>query len=312
MSGLSVHALIRRVDLLTLRLFLAAIEERQLGRAAQLENIAPSAATKRIQDLEDIAGVRLLERNPKGVAPSKAGLVLARRLQVIFANLEDLRRELAEFTEGVRGHVRVAATGAIIVQHLAREIGDFTRNFPFIEVEIQEEDNPAVLRALKAGEVDVALYVHAEGLDYEALATTPYRSDRLVVVFPKGHRFGEMGAVTLADILDETFIAIRPGTTLMTQIRAAARAMGRELRPRFNVNGINAARSLAQEGLGVTVQPECMLSIEDFERVSVTRIAEPWAVRRMHVATQRGVPVSPAARLLIEQLTAQPAGEEAP
>ena len=70
--------LIRQVDLFTLRLFLSAIEEQQIGRAAIRENIAASTATKRIQDLEEIAGVRLLERTPKGVSASPAGAVLAR------------------------------------------------------------------------------------------------------------------------------------------------------------------------------------------------------------------------------------------
>ena len=69
MSGLTIHALVRRVDLFSLKLFLTAIEEGQIGRAAAREYIAPSAATKRIQDLEDLAGVKLFDRNAKGVVP---------------------------------------------------------------------------------------------------------------------------------------------------------------------------------------------------------------------------------------------------
>jgi DNA-binding transcriptional LysR family regulator len=72
-DGLSVHALVRRIDLFTLKLFLSTVEEGQIGRAAVREHIVASAATKRIQDLEELAGLRLLDRNPKGVVPSAAG-----------------------------------------------------------------------------------------------------------------------------------------------------------------------------------------------------------------------------------------------
>ncbi len=67
---------LRRVDLFTLRLFLAAIDEGRIGRAAEREHIVPSAATRRIQDLEELAGLQLFERNPRGVAPSAAGRVV--------------------------------------------------------------------------------------------------------------------------------------------------------------------------------------------------------------------------------------------
>jgi DNA-binding transcriptional LysR family regulator len=295
--------LIRKVDMLTFRLFLSAIEERQIGRAAAIENIAPSAATKRIHDLEELVGLKLLERNPKGVVPSKAGLVLARQLKALFANLEDMRRELSECTEGVRGHVRVAATGAIIIQHLARELGEFTRNFPFIDVEIFDDVNPAVVRAVKNGDVDFAVFIATPDLDRSDLSTVSYRTDELVAVYPIGHAFSEKTSVTLADLLQERLIGIRPTTSLMSQISNAAREIGRKFEPRYSVAGVEAARSLVEAGLGVTIQPECMLSIEDFERVAIVSIAEPWARRRFEIATKKDRALSAAARLLIKQLT---------
>lgn len=66
MSTFNRLHLIRQVDLLTLKLFLSAVEEQQIGLAAIRENVAASTATKRIQELEDVAGIKLLERGPKG------------------------------------------------------------------------------------------------------------------------------------------------------------------------------------------------------------------------------------------------------
>ncbi|MGC4251017.1 MAG: LysR family transcriptional regulator [Sphingobium sp.] len=305
MSGLSVHMLIRKVDLLTLRLFLSAIEQRQIGRAAAVENIAPSAATKRIHDLEELAGLRLLERNPKGVVPSRAGEVLARRLRTLFANLEDMRRELSEFTEGIRGHVRVGAPGTVIIHHLAREIGEFTQNFPFIDVEMEEDLNPAVIRAVKLGKVDIAIFVADPAFDCADLNIIHYRTEQMVVVYPIGHAFSEKASVTLADLMEERLIGILPRTTLMTRMREGAKAMGRTLEPKYTVRSVDVARAMVQAGLGVTIQPKTMLSMEDHEKVATVALDEPWAWRRFEIATRRDKPLSSAAQLLIKQLRSE-------
>jgi hypothetical protein len=111
MSNLTVQSLVRRVDLFTLKLFLSTIEEGQIGRAAFREHVVPSAATKRFQDLEDAIGMKLFDRTARGVAPSQAGVILARHVRDVMSSLEELFRELGELSEGVRGRVAVAAPG---------------------------------------------------------------------------------------------------------------------------------------------------------------------------------------------------------
>src|SRR2546426_12788046 len=74
--GPSLQSFLKRADLLTLKLFLSAIEERQIGRAAERENLVPSAATRRIHELDDLAGPRLPHRSAKGAVSTPAGEAL--------------------------------------------------------------------------------------------------------------------------------------------------------------------------------------------------------------------------------------------
>ncbi len=310
MSTLSLHSLTRRVDLFTLRLFLTVVEERQIRRAAIRENIAPSAATKRIQDLEEIAGIQLFERQPSGVVPSAAGEVLARYLRALFENLEDMRRELGEFSEGIRGHLTVATTGSLIIQYLAQEIGEFSRSFPQVDLELQQHVNPDAIRAVVSGDADLAVYVVGTGLDEDALDVIPYRTDRVVALVPHGHPLAEQSTVTLTDLLREPFIGSTPSTTMMADAYRAAQAHGAVLHPKFAVGSVEAARSLVEAGLGVTILPECMLSVESERRVAVLQLNEPWALRDVHIGTRRGRAMTAATRALIRQLTERPASPE--
>lgn len=54
----------RRIDFVTLRLFVAIAETRSLTRAAEREHLALAAVSKRVSDLEGQLGVSLLYRQP--------------------------------------------------------------------------------------------------------------------------------------------------------------------------------------------------------------------------------------------------------
>lgn len=295
--------LIQQVDLFTLRLFLSAIEEQQIGLAAIRENIAASTATKRIQVLENIAGVKLLERTPKGVVPSAAGAVLARHARRIFDSLDDLRSEFAALTEGVRGELRIASARSVIVPFLARELGEYSRQYPLVELAIHEVENEAIVQEVARGEADIGVFASAYGLDLDGVDVTPYRRDRLVAVVPLGHPLCAAGTVTIKDLLPENLIAPR---ALVGAFRSAAHRIGETYEPAHVLRSGGTAISLVHAGLGVTVTPECLVGHEWLGRVAVMELAEPWAQRRIHVATPRGRELGPAVRSLMQQLLTQP------
>ncbi|MBR8103529.1 LysR family transcriptional regulator, partial [Burkholderia multivorans] len=203
MSTFNRLHLIRQVDLFTLKLFLSAVEEQQIGLAAIRENVAASTATKRIQDLEDIAGIKLLERSPKGVAPSPAGEVLVRYIRRIFDDLDDMRSEISSFTDGMRGELSVASARSIIVPFLAREIGEFQREYPLVDLVVNELENAEIVQAVARGDADVGVFAAAHELDLGGVDVTPYREDRLIAVVPLGHPLTARASLTTEDLLSE-------------------------------------------------------------------------------------------------------------
>ncbi|MEJ1975654.1 MAG: LysR family transcriptional regulator [Acetobacteraceae bacterium] len=66
-----------RIEILTLELFIAVIEERSIARAGERRNIAVSAVSRRISDLESLLQVQLLHRRARGVEPTAAGYAFA-------------------------------------------------------------------------------------------------------------------------------------------------------------------------------------------------------------------------------------------
>lgn len=295
--------LIRQVDLFTLRLFVSAVEEQQIGRAAIRENIAASTATKRIQDFEEIAGIQLLERTPKGVQATAAGEVVLRYIRKMFADLDAMRAEVAAFSEGLRGEVFIASARSIIVPFLARELGDFARDYPQVDMVVRELENSAVVQAVAQGDVDIGVFAVAPGLELHAVNTTPYRTDRLVAVVPDTHELARHESVSFKDLMSENLIVV---TAMQAAFANAARKLGSEYRPKYSVRSSGVAISLTQARLGVTVQPECTVSLTPVEGVVAVPIAESWARRSVQIATPRERSLSPAARAMLAQLMSQP------
>ncbi len=87
-SGAPKVNIARRIDLTTLRLFIAICEEGNLTRASQREAIAQSAVSKRMHDLEEVLEVALFERHPNGMALTPAGESLLHHARVTLLNVE--------------------------------------------------------------------------------------------------------------------------------------------------------------------------------------------------------------------------------
>ena len=62
-----------RYDLTSLEIFVAVAETANLTRAAEQQHLAVSAISKRITELEELAGSALLQRHPRGVSLTPAG-----------------------------------------------------------------------------------------------------------------------------------------------------------------------------------------------------------------------------------------------
>jgi DNA-binding transcriptional LysR family regulator len=189
----------------------------------------------------------------------------------------------------------------MITGFLGNEIGDFTRRFPLVNIEVREDSNANAVKAVAAGDVDLSVFIANNELPCDTIDTVEYRSDRLVAVLPPNHPLSSRSSLTLEELLDLDFVAHH--TTVITGIRRAAIGIGRELHVKFSVNTVESARSLVRAGLGVTVQPGCMLSVEDHAQLAAVPLAGDWAKLSHCIGTLRGRSLTAAAKALIDQLT---------
>src|SRR4051794_23592308 len=77
--------------------------------AAEALSYSQPAVSQQIARLEVQAGVKLIEREPKGVRLPPAGAALVRHTERILAQLADAQAELIEIATSARGRLRIAS-----------------------------------------------------------------------------------------------------------------------------------------------------------------------------------------------------------
>jgi DNA-binding transcriptional LysR family regulator len=199
------------VSLVALRVFREVAERGTLTSAAAALGYTQSAVSRQIATLERAASAPLLERRRDGVRLTAAGHVVLRHAATVLEQIDATARELAGLpAEG--GTVRLGwftSAGGVLVP---RAIATLRRTHPAITVTTREGSTPALVRALRAGSLDLALLASMPPFrppDAESpplhLQTLIERSLRLAV--PATHPFARGDSVDIADLRGQRWIA---------------------------------------------------------------------------------------------------------
>ncbi|GHC24110.1 GntR family transcriptional regulator [Kushneria pakistanensis] len=291
----------KRLDFVTLRLFVAIADEHSLTRAASREHLALAAVSKRISDLERQLGISLLYRRPRGIELTAAGHAFLHHARLMLENLSRLDADMSEYRIGIKGHVRLHANTSSVIEFLPDDLGEFMDRFPQIRIDMKERLSHEIVTAVRDGLADVGLYaghVPAEGLDARL-----WRRDRLVLVVPQGHPLAGAPSAALEQALDNDFIGLEQDASLQALLQDGARRFDRPLRMRIQVRSFEGICRMIDRGMGIGVLPWRAVSARHHGLSLVAiPLTDEWALRELHLVMRdyQGLPV--IARQLVDHL----------
>lgn len=147
-----------------------------LGKASRASGRSKATLSRRVADLEEALGVRLLERGANRLLLTEAG-------QLLLARTEDPMREVAEAVtaaqEGAatpRGHLRIAAPLLFSQLAFGKLAARFLALYPDVQLEAVSEDRPV---DLVEEHFDVAIRINPR--EDSTLVGRCFARDRLVV-----------------------------------------------------------------------------------------------------------------------------------
>lgn len=291
-----------RFDLSDLRLFLHIVEAESITRGAERAGLALASASARIRGMEEASCVALLDRNPRGVRPTPAGQALAHHARVVLGQLEQMRGDLRQYAQGLRGHVRVLSNTAALT-HLPEALGRFLASHPTIDVDLEEKPSQEIVAAVAGGLADMG--IAADTVETGPLETLPFQTDRLVLIVPRGHPLEGRDAIALRKVLDEPFVGLGHGSALQAHLAGHAAREGRAFKLRVRLSSFEAICGMVESGVGVAIIPEAAArKHQGGMAILCVPLTDPWALRHLKICVRSLADLPAHAQQLIECLSA--------
>ena len=241
-----------------LRVFVAVCRAGNLSAVARELDCTQSAVSQHVKRLERETGVSLLERQPRGVAPTLAGRVLCEAAAGSITGLELALRHIGDLANGDSGSVRVTTGGTTVRHFMSEAIVTFRRRYPKVNLEFRTETSSrSCFDALTAGNLDLAWVTidgPVRGIEQRPVIDLPWvlavRADDPLADRPRAT------TAELTDILDDIrLIRLPQNSTSGARLDAAFAELGIRSRSDTGVADWDTALLLAELGLGHAVVP---------------------------------------------------------
>nr|WP_052628845.1 MULTISPECIES: LysR family transcriptional regulator [Rhodopseudomonas] len=161
-----------KLDLRQLRYFVAVAERGGFAAAASVLNIAQSALSRHVKELERELGGALLERSARGVTVTEPGKVLLARGRWLLGTIDDIKAEVRTENREPSGTVRLGAPSSLAEIFYVPFALMLRKRFPRIRLELSEGLTEVMSDRLLRGELDVAIVTGPQPndhLDYDPL-----------------------------------------------------------------------------------------------------------------------------------------------
>lgn len=240
-------------ELFQLRYAVLTADLRSFNRAAQALGVRQATVSQHISRIEDVLGVRLFKRSPRGATPTRAGAVFVRRARRILGETDELRHITREIGLGTKGRLGVGFYTSLSTGHLRATLDDYRREYPGVTMALVEDGRAALYQALDGGDIDVAI-VSGCGCA-TSYANLPVWSEMVVAVIPRHHRLAERQNLQWTDLRGETFMLSYhdPGPDFADMLRAKIGMPGEPPDIRFHhVSRDTLFHLVGGVGIGIT------------------------------------------------------------
>ncbi|MFI6035553.1 LysR family transcriptional regulator [Streptomyces sp. NPDC051315] len=288
---------------------LAVLRELQrrgsVARTAAALHLTPSAVSQQLAALARDLGVPLTERDGRGVRLTGQAKVVLAHADIIAAQLERARADLAAYGEGGRGAVTVGCFSSGILGLLPTALRALRARLPDLRVDVVEAEPPDLFTALDGGQVDVAVAV-----DFAAAPPSTDRrytrqdllTDVLDVALPPGHPLTDRTEVPLRELARDPWIVGDAFSCCGAVTRAVCAAAGFTPEIRDAVDDWAALAGLVEAGQGVALVPRMVRSLYVHRDLVLLPAAGEPPSRNVFVAVRAGSEGDPVMAAVREEL----------
>ncbi|MBI5260606.1 MAG: LysR family transcriptional regulator [Bradyrhizobium sp.] len=296
----SYNAQLRHLTLRQLRSLAALSVKGSVTAASNHLGLTQPAVTQQLRQLQDLAGVPLLQRTGEGMLLTAAGkevVALAGRIEAAIADCQGALDLLAGRTGG-SVHLGAVSTAKYFVPHA---IAAFSRRFPKIDIKLTIGNREEIRDAMHGYDLDFAVMGRPPAdvdVDVRQLGKNPH-----VIIARKGHWLEKDSGLNLTDLVHETFLTREPGSGTRTLMEGLFQRSDLEPIIGMEMSSNETIKQAVMAGLGIALISAHTVAHELSEgRLVVLDVAGLPIVRQWYVIRRSDKVLLPPAQAMFDFL----------
>jgi LysR family transcriptional regulator for metE and metH len=294
---------VRELTIRQLRALSTLQKTRSVTAAAKQLHLTQPAVTLQLRNLQQLAGLPLIQRTGDGMLLTDAGrevLALGERIEAAIASCETSLEMMAGKTAG-RISIGAVSTAKYFVPFA---ISGFSRLHPNVDIALTIGNRQEISAALRGYDLDFAIMGRPPvdiDMNVHLIGDHPH-----VIIAPTAHRLARKSRMALGDLAGETFLMREPGSGtrgLMEQLFEQA-----GVRPNIGM-AMSSNETIKQAviaGLGIAFISAHTVATELDERRLVTLdVAGLPVVRQWFVLSRKDKVLLPPAQAMLDFLSAR-------
>jgi DNA-binding transcriptional LysR family regulator len=252
----------RRLRFRDLQVFFAVVECGSMAKAAMQLGLTQPAVSDIVAGLEQMFGVRLFDRNPRGVEPTIYGRAILKRGRAAFDELRQGIKDIDFLTDPTTGELKIGCPASVLGGALSLVVERFSQRYPRVVLHFDEVTSPGSdFPSLREREHDLILariarpLLEEEDLDIEILFQDP-----LLIAADMHGKWARRRKIGAAELAGASWILTAPNTLVYSSVAEAFRVRGLAM-PKINVVALSGhlRMFLVARGPFVTAVPSSLL-----------------------------------------------------
>jgi LysR family cyn operon transcriptional activator len=294
-----IHAYDASMDLLHLRSLLAVADHKAITQASRALGLTQPALSRRLQQLEEEMGGRLLERSKKGVALTEAGRLVVSEARLLVERYERLRQAVRAQESLQTGLIRLGGGATAVSFLLPQTIAEFARLHPGVRFEVREQGSRDVEADVRDERLELGIVtMPTRSREFEV---RPLRRDRIVLIASREHPLAKRRRVDVRELAGLELVGFDSESAIRKLIDGALREAGVEMQVQMELRSIAAILEMVAHTRMLAFVSQLGVEGRDIG-VRVVDVRGIPIHRRLAVISKLGRPLSPAARAFAAML----------
>ena len=220
--------------------------------AAESCGITQPTLSAMIQKLEEELDVKIFDRSNKSVTPTQIGMKVIHQAQTVINEIQRVKEVIADETGTMKGTLKIGIVPTVAPYIVPEFIYQFGKNFPDVNLYIDEMKSRVVMEEVKLGNIDAAIAI--SGQDDSSLLEIPLYKEDFVLYFSE-HCSKDLGEISPDILSDEHMWILKEGHCLKDAAFSfcKSRAIGHHI---YEAGSIDTLIKIVDKNGGYTIIPE--------------------------------------------------------